>query len=92
MRAGNFKKRCLTLFLTKGDANKVLYPKLLPPWYQNIDLMAEGLFNVREASTFLRIGRSKLYELMASQDIPFVKLGKCLRIPKVVLKIYAERG
>jgi excisionase family DNA binding protein len=69
----------------------VLYPKILPPWYQNMDLMAEGLLDVKEASKFLGIGRSKLYELMASQEIPYVKLGKCLRIPKVVLKIYAEQ-
>jgi len=70
----------------------MLYPKLLPPCYQNIDLMAEGLLNVKETSEFLRISRTKLYELMASHEMPFVKLGKCLRIPKVVLKIFAKQG
>lgn len=69
-----------------------LYPKLLQPWFQDVDLMAEGLLGAREAAAFLGIGRSKVYDFMASQDLPYVKLGKSRRIPKVALKIFAEKG
>jgi|GEM_PF-4450853 len=69
-----------------------LFPKLLQPWYLGVDLMAEGLLDPKEAAAFLGIGRSKVYDFMASQDLPYVKLGKSRRIPKVALKIFAEKG
>jgi excisionase family DNA binding protein len=69
-----------------------LFPNPLQPWYQDVDLMAEGLIDASEAAKFLRIGRSKVYEFMASQELPYVKLGKSRRIPKVALKIFAEKG
>lgn len=69
-----------------------LFPKLLQPCYLGVDLMAEGLLDAKEAADFLGIGRSKVYDFMASQDLPYVKLGKSRRIPKVALKIFAEKG
>ena len=69
-----------------------LYPKLLQPWFQDVDLMAEGLLDAKEAAHFLGICRTKVYDFMSSQDLPFVKLGKSRRIPKVALKIFAEKG
>lgn len=44
-----------------------------------------GLVNLREATTFLRISRSKLYLLMESGELPFVKLGKSRRVPMAAL-------
>lgn len=69
-----------------------LYPKLLQPWFQGVDLMAEGLLDAKEAADFLGIGRTKVYDFMSSHDLPYVKLGKSRRIPKVALKIFAEKG
>jgi len=69
-----------------------LFPKQLQPWYIGVDLMAEGLLNPKEAANFLGIGRAKVYEFMASLDLPYVKLGRSRRIPKVALKIFAEKG
>jgi excisionase family DNA binding protein len=69
-----------------------LYPKLLQPWFQDVDLMAEGLTNYREACEFLGIGKSKLYDLVASHEIPHVRIGKSIRFPKVGLKIFALMG
>jgi excisionase family DNA binding protein len=69
-----------------------LFPKILQPWYQEIDLMAEGLLDAKEAANFLGIGRSKVYDFMASHKLPYVKLGKSRRIPKVALKIFAQKG
>ena len=54
--------------------------------------MAEGLLDAKEAAHFLGIGRTKVYDFMSSQDLPYVKLGKSRRIPKVALKIFAEKG
>jgi len=70
----------------------MLYPTNLQPWYQGIDLMREGLVTSKEAAKFLAISRTKIYEAMSSGDLPFVKLGKTRRIPKVALRIYAEQG
>ena len=69
-----------------------LYPKMLQPWFRDVDLMAEGLLDAKEAADFLGIGRTKVYDFMSSQDLPYVKLGKSRRIPKVALKIFAEKG
>lgn len=69
-----------------------LFPTDLQPWFQNIDLLADGLLTVNEAASFLRIGRTKIYGLMEAQDLPYVKMGKTRRIPKVALKLYAEKG
>ena len=68
----------------------MLHPKRLQPLFQNSDLLAEGLLDVKEAASFLRIGRSKVYQLMDCRDLPYVKFGKARRIPKVALKRYAE--
>lgn len=70
----------------------MLYPHKLQPWYQETDILAEGLVNVKEAADFLRIGRTKLYELLANEELPHVKIGKASRIPKVALKIFALKG
>jgi excisionase family DNA binding protein len=65
---------------------------MLQPWFRDVDLMAEGLLDAKEAADFLGIGRTKVYDFMSSQDLPYVKLGKSRRIPKVALKIFAEKG
>jgi excisionase family DNA binding protein len=69
-----------------------LFPRELPPWYRDVDLVAEGLMDCREACAFLGIGKSKLYELVAQHEIPHVKIGKSIRFPKVGLKIFAVKG
>jgi excisionase family DNA binding protein len=69
-----------------------LFPKDLQPWFRDVDLIAEGLVDYREACTFLGIGKSKLYDLVAAHEIPHVRIGKSLRFPKVGLKIFAVKG
>jgi excisionase family DNA binding protein len=69
-----------------------LYPRVLQPWFQGVDMMELGFVTVREAASFLRIGRTKVYDLMDGQDLPYVKMGKTRRIPKVALKLFAEKG
>jgi excisionase family DNA binding protein len=49
------------------------------------DLVADGLVTVQEAAVFLSISRSKLYELMDTGRLTFVKLGRSRRIPRRAL-------
>jgi excisionase family DNA binding protein len=41
---------------------------------------AAGLRPVRDVAAFLSISRSKVYQLMASGALPYVKLGKSRRV------------
>lgn len=80
----------LPILLTKEP--NMLFPLKLQPYYQNVDLMAEGLATIKEAMRFLGISRTKVYDLLTHEEIPHVKIGKASRIPKVALKIFALKG
>lgn len=56
------------------------------------NLVAEGLLTVREAQRFLGIGRSKLYQLMADGQLPYVRIGSVRRLPRAGLIDYATRN
>jgi excisionase family DNA binding protein len=45
------------------------------------------LVRVEEAAEMLGIGRSKVYEMVLSGELPSVKIGRCRRIP--IAAIYA---
>jgi len=70
----------------------MLYPRSLETHYQGIDLLSEGLVTVKQAAEHLQLGESTLYKLMEAGKLPFCKLGKSRRIPRVALRIYAEKG
>jgi excisionase family DNA binding protein len=46
------------------------------------------LLKPEEAAAVLAVGRSKMYELMASGAIKSVKIGGCRRIPTAALEEY----
>lgn len=46
-----------------------------------IDLPTE-LLKVEEAAGFLRIGRTKVYGLMARGELPVIRIGRAVRIPR----------
>ena len=48
---------------------------------KNLLFTSNGVVKVDEASALLRLSRSKLYQMMAGGELPFVKLGKSRRIP-----------
>ena len=54
------------------------------------ELVQDGLATLDEAMTFLAIGRTKLYELMDTGQIPFSKMGRCRRIPRRALIEFAQ--
>jgi excisionase family DNA binding protein len=50
----------------------------------------DKLFKPTEAAAILGIGRSKIYELMASGRLDSVKIDGCRRIPRRALVAFAE--
>jgi excisionase family DNA binding protein len=58
-----------------------------------IGVMIERLLlRVVEAAEALGVSRAKAYELIASGEIPSVKLGGCVRVPLAALEVWiAER-
>ncbi len=59
---------------------------------EHTDLVADGLLTVREAADFLRISRSRLYELMDRGELIYLKLGRSRRIPRRAVIELAARG
>lgn len=49
---------------------------------QSVEVVSEGLATVAEASDFLSLSRSTLYNLMDAGNLPYVKLGRARRIPR----------
>ena len=50
------------------------------------DLVEDGLLNVRDAGAFLGgLSRSAVYNLMATGELAYVKIGRARRIPKRAL-------
>ncbi len=56
------------------------------------ELVDDGLFTVRQAADFLRVGRTKIYGLINSGDLPRCKIGKCVRVPRAAVVQLAERS
>ncbi len=52
----------------------------------------DELLRPGEVQKVLRIGRSKLYEMIARQELPVVRIGRAVRIPRRELERWiAER-
>ncbi len=62
------------------------------PSTTTVELMAEGLDRIEQAARFLGVSKSRIYLMMASGELPSVKLGKCRRIPRRALKELAARN
>ncbi len=52
--------------------------------------MERLLLTAEEAAELLGIGRSKVYELMASGVLRSVKVGRCRRIPRKAIDDFVE--
>jgi excisionase family DNA binding protein len=50
----------------------------------------ERLLTLNQAAAFLNLSRSKVYRLMGSGDLPFVKLGKSRRVSMSALLTLIE--
>jgi excisionase family DNA binding protein len=59
---------------------------------QAAELVADGLASIPEASKFLGISRSKLYEMMERGELRFCKLGRNRKIPWAEVRNLAARS
>jgi excisionase family DNA binding protein len=48
------------------------------------------LLRIPEVMTMLGLGRTKIYELIGSGDLPVIRVGKAVRIPVTVLEKWVE--
>ena len=48
--------------------------------------MDRALLKPAEVNEILGLGRSKVYELLACGDLPSIRIGRCIRIPKSSLE------
>lgn len=54
--------------------------------------MAEQLlYKPFEAAESLRLGRSKIYELLATGELRSIRVGRAIRVPASALKEYVEK-
>jgi len=53
--------------------------------------MTKLLLSIPEAAERLSIGRSKLYELLTSGEIPTIRIGRAVRIPADELDAFVTR-
>ena len=56
----------------------------------NEQLHTERLYTVAEVQRRLSIGRSKAYELVATCQLPGVRIGSCLRVREQDLRRFIE--
>ncbi len=52
--------------------------------------MDKLLLKVSEAGEMLGVGRSRMYEMLATKELPSVKIGKSIRIPVKALNEWVE--
>jgi excisionase family DNA binding protein len=55
-------------------------------------LLSDGLMTVNEACEWLGFGRTRVYQLMSSGELVYVKIGNSRRVPKRALVELAAKG
>jgi excisionase family DNA binding protein len=45
-----------------------------------------------EAARMLGIGRSKLFEMLARNELPVIRMGRCVRIPRRELVLWVDQS
>jgi len=48
------------------------------------------LLRADEAATALGIGRTKVFEMLASGELPAIRIGRCVRVPKDRLEKWVD--
>lgn len=56
-----------------------------------LSIPAERLWTVREAATFLQLGRNAVYEMVKHGELPNVRIGSRVRFIPAELRAWAER-
>lgn len=53
--------------------------------------LAKRLLTVKETSEILGVSRSTIYELIASDDLEVVRIGRSLRVPTAAIDDFVDR-
>lgn len=61
-------------------------------YYRSIMKNEPDVLTVHDTARILRLGKNKVYELIRSGQLPAMKLGKKLIIPKTILIDFMEDG
>lgn len=77
---------------SKADSSQLGLPFGLSPLAGKPQVMEPITVRILEAVRLTGIGRSKLYELIASGDIETIKVGSCTLIPMASLHGLIERA
>jgi excisionase family DNA binding protein len=75
-----------------ADSSQLGLPFVVSPPADKLQAMEPIAVRILEAVRLTGIGRSKLYELIASGDIETVKIGSCTLIPMESLHGLIERA
>ena len=59
---------------------------------RSAELVADGLLTIKECAAFLRISRSKVYQLMDAGVLCYAKIGRSRRIPRRAVLDVAARA
>ena len=62
-----------------------------PVHFKATDLTADSLVTVKEAGKVLRIGQTKVYDLLKRRELPFVKIGRSTKIELAAIHAYIDR-
>ena len=49
------------------------------------------LLRIPEAAQLVGLGRSSIYELISAGDLPVVRVGRAVRVPRLAIERWAER-
>jgi excisionase family DNA binding protein len=49
------------------------------------------LLHAKEVAKLLGLSRSKVYEMLAARELPMVKIGTAVRVPRAALLAWIER-
>jgi excisionase family DNA binding protein len=64
----------------------------MSPGEERTGIVGDGLLKIPAAAEFLGISIAKLYQMMASGELAFVKLGRSSRIPRRALVDLAAKN
>ena len=53
-------------------------------------MVEQLLYKPHEAADSLRLGRSKIYQLLASGDLKHIRVGRAIRVPASALREFVE--
>ncbi|MBM4073196.1 MAG: helix-turn-helix domain-containing protein [Planctomycetes bacterium] len=64
----------------------------MAPTEEKQELLAEGLDRLCDAEEFLKLSRSRIYQLISEGKLPCVRIGRSIRIPRRALVELAASG